>query len=123
MAPIAANTFRVMIGPRSSPRFRRPCRCKWATVYSGATEAEYIAYHDTEWGTPCVDDSALFEHLVLDGAQCGLSWRTILSKRRAYRKAFKEWDIAAVAGMVWSPGLKRFTQPFMFMLAVRLCLG
>jgi DNA-3-methyladenine glycosylase I len=100
MEPRAGTTTFVIIWSHSSPHLQQPCRCKWAQLYSGASGAEYIAYHDTEWGTPCVDDSALFEHLVLDGAQCGLSWSTILSKRRAYRRAFKEWDIAAVSGMV-----------------------
>ncbi|HKX19568.1 MAG TPA: DNA-3-methyladenine glycosylase I [bacterium] len=56
-----------------------------------------IAYHDTEWGTPSHDDRALFELLVLEGAQAGLSWLTILRKRAAYRAAFSRFDPEAVA--------------------------
>ena len=57
-----------------------------------------IAYHDREWGVPLHDDRALFELLVLEGAQAGLSWRTILHKREAYRQAFAGFDPTAVAG-------------------------
>lgn len=57
-----------------------------------------IAYHDTEWGVPQHDDRVLFEFLVLEGAQAGLSWSTILAKREAYRKAFSGFDPAKVAG-------------------------
>ena len=57
------------------------------------------AYHDTEWGVPQHDDRALFELLILEGAQAGLSWRTILARRQAYRDAFHDFDIARVAGM------------------------
>lgn len=69
----------------------------------GAARPQYVHYHDTEWGVPQLDDSALFEHLVLDGAQCGLSWATILAKRPAYRTAFRGYDIAAVAAMARAP--------------------
>lgn len=55
------------------------------------------AYHDTEWGTPHHDDRALFELLILEGAQAGLSWQTILNKRENYRRAFAGFDPAAVA--------------------------
>ena len=55
------------------------------------------AYHDDEWGRPCHDDRKLFEFLVLEGAQAGLSWRTILEKRDGYRRAFAEFDPAKVA--------------------------
>ena len=57
-----------------------------------------LAYHDREWGVPVHDDHLLFEFLILEGAQAGLSWMTILRKRDAYRKAFKDFDPAAVAG-------------------------
>ena len=57
------------------------------------------AYHDTEWGTPLHDDRALFEFLCLEGAQAGLSWRTVLTKRDNYRKAFHNFEIARVAAM------------------------
>ena len=56
-------------------------------------------YHDTEWGVPLHDDTKLFEFLVLEGAQAGLSWSTVLHKRDAYRKAFHGFDIARVARM------------------------
>ena len=56
-------------------------------------------YHDTEWGTPLHDDRALFEFLCLEGAQAGLSWRTVLAKRENYRKAFHNFEIDRVAAM------------------------
>ena len=65
---------------------KSPSRCGWA---KGDL---YIAYHDTEWGVPIHDDRALFEFLVLEGAQAGLSWSTILNKRDQYRKAFSRFD-------------------------------
>ncbi len=58
-----------------------------------------IAYHDTEWGTPQHDDPRLFELLTLEGAQAGLSWRTILDRRGEYRRAFHDFDIGRVAAM------------------------
>jgi DNA-3-methyladenine glycosylase I len=69
-------------------------RCSWA---SGTTDARMIAYHDTEWGVPSHDDRHLFEMLVLEGAQAGLSWKTILDKRAGYRHAFAGFDPAKVA--------------------------
>src|SRR5271156_1185557 len=57
------------------------------------------AYHDNEWGVPLHDDRALFELLTLEGAQAGLSWRTILDRRQAYRDAFHDFDIVRVARM------------------------
>jgi DNA-3-methyladenine glycosylase I len=63
----------------------------------GADDELMAAYHDQEWGVPVHDDQALFEHLALDGFQAGLSWRTILHKREAFRTAFKGFDIAKVA--------------------------
>ena len=66
-------------------------RCDWATTPSG------IAYHDSEWGVPRHDDRVLFEFLILEGAQAGLSWETILRKREAYRRAFASFDPARVA--------------------------
>jgi DNA-3-methyladenine glycosylase I len=70
------------------------CRCGW--VPPG--DALYEAYHDREWGVPVHDDQRLFEFLVLEGAQAGLSWRTILNKREGYRRAFAGFDPAVVAG-------------------------
>ncbi len=67
-------------------------RCSWA-----GTDPVYLAYHDTEWGVPVRDDRRLFEALVLDGAQAGLSWITILKKRENYRAAFDGFDVARVA--------------------------
>src|SRR5271165_6327664 len=67
-------------------------RCAWA-----GSDPRMIAYHDQEWGVPVHDDRRLFEFLVLEGAQAGLSWRTILNKRDAYRDAFADFDPARVA--------------------------
>jgi DNA-3-methyladenine glycosylase I len=70
-------------------------RCSWAE----AADATMQAYHDTEWGVPHHDDRALFELITLEGAQAGLSWRTVLARRDAYRQAFHNFDIARVAAM------------------------
>ena len=70
-------------------------RCFWAA----ADDAAMCAYHDSEWGVPLHDDTQLFEFLVLEGAQAGLSWRTVLNKRDAYRRAFHGFAIARVARM------------------------
>jgi DNA-3-methyladenine glycosylase I len=70
-----------------------PRRCQWAPV----EDARYLAYHDEEWGVPVHDERRLFEMLTLEGAQSGLSWRTILYKRDGYRKAFDGFDADAVA--------------------------
>jgi DNA-3-methyladenine glycosylase I len=70
-------------------------RCAWAA----GSDAAMQHYHDTEWGVPQHDDTALFEFLILEGAQAGLSWRTILARRQAYRDAFHGFDIARVADM------------------------
>jgi DNA-3-methyladenine glycosylase I len=67
-------------------------RCRW-----GASAVEYIPYHDNEWGRPVVDDARLYEKLCLEGFQSGLSWLTILRKRDAFRRAFKNFDAAKVA--------------------------
>ncbi|HEY5218859.1 MAG TPA: DNA-3-methyladenine glycosylase I [Gemmatimonadaceae bacterium] len=81
--------------PAASPR--RPSspatrsRCAWAITPLG------IAYHDAEWGVPVHDDRVLFEFLVLEGAQAGLSWETILKKRERYRAVFAEFDPTVVA--------------------------
>jgi DNA-3-methyladenine glycosylase I len=68
------------------------CRCEWS-----GTDPLYIAYHDDEWGVPTNDDRHLFEMLLLEGAQAGLSWLTILKKRENYRKAFHSFDPEIVA--------------------------
>jgi DNA-3-methyladenine glycosylase I len=69
-------------------------RCGW----SSSTPA-MLAYHDNEWGVPLHDDRAMFELLVLEGAQAGLSWRTILDRRQAYRDAFHHFEIERVSRM------------------------
>src|SRR3954453_11859710 len=66
-------------------------RCPWAKTDF------YVAYHDREWGVPVHDDRLLFEFLILEGAQAGLSWETILNKRDNYRAAFDQFDPATVA--------------------------
>jgi DNA-3-methyladenine glycosylase I len=67
-------------------------RCEWCTG-----DPIYLRYHDEEWGVPVYEDSRLFEMLVLEGAQAGLSWLTILRKREAYRRAFHGFDLRQVA--------------------------
>jgi DNA-3-methyladenine glycosylase I len=84
-------------------------RCGWATSES------MIAYHDKEWGVPVHDDRLLFEFLVLEGAQAGLSWSTILNKRENYRKAFDnfaarkiaKYDARKVKSLLADPGIVR----------------
>jgi DNA-3-methyladenine glycosylase I len=67
-------------------------RCAWA-----GNDYLYQAYHDEEWGVPCYDDQKLFELLILEGAQAGLSWITILKKRDNYRRLFDQFDAAKIA--------------------------
>ena len=67
-------------------------RCKWVT-----DDPDYIRYHDTEWGVPVHDDRKLFEFLILEGAQAGLSWLTILKRRQGYARAFDGFDVEKVA--------------------------
>ncbi len=67
-------------------------RCDWP-----GSDSLMIAYHDEEWGTPLRDDQKLFEYLLLDGAQAGLSWQTILRKRAGYRRAFDDFDPDRIA--------------------------
>jgi len=90
-----------------------PTRCAWAN--GGPLEIEY---HDTEWGVPSRDDRHLFEMLILEGAQAGLSWSTILRKRESYRKAFAGFDPIKVArfdarrraALIRDPGIVRNRQ-------------
>jgi DNA-3-methyladenine glycosylase I len=87
-----------------------PTRCAWC-----GTDPLYQAYHDTEWGVPLHDETALFEFLILEGAQAGLSWLTILKKREGYRRAFHgfdaeriaRYDEADVARLLADPGIVR----------------
>lgn len=67
-------------------------RCDWC-----GEDALYVAYHDQEWGVPVFDDQKLFEFLILEGAQAGLSWITILKRREGYRDAFAGFDVECVA--------------------------
>ena len=67
-------------------------RCTWC-----GSDPLYIKYHDEEWGKPVYDDKTLFEFLILEGAQAGLSWITILRRRESYRKAFADFDVEKVA--------------------------
>ena len=86
-------------------------RCQWST---GGNEL-YIDYHDREWGVPQHDDRILFEFLILEGAQAGLSWSTILNKREGYRKTFSgfdpvkvaRYDKAKIAKLLQDPGIVR----------------
>jgi DNA-3-methyladenine glycosylase I len=68
-------------------------RCAWAT----GSDPAMVAYHDDEWGVPVHDDRVLFEFLILEGAQAGLSWSTILRRRDGYRRAYRNFDPAKVA--------------------------
>ena len=70
-----------------------PARCAWVGL-----DPLYVEYHDREWGVPVHDDRTLFEFLILEGAQAGLSWLTILRRREGYRRAFAGFDPAVVAG-------------------------
>ncbi len=79
--------------PIDTPMLREPLtRCAWV-----GSEPLFVSYHDEEWGVPVHDDRLLFEFLVLEGAQAGLSWLTILRKRGGYRRAFAGFDPVAVA--------------------------
>ena len=82
-------------------------RCAWAEGVNLA----YIEYHDKEWGVPVYDDQVQFEFLVLEGAQAGLSWSTILGKRDGYRKAFADFDPEKVARFTKNRIEKLLTNP------------
>ena len=77
--------------PQPTPTDGRT-RCPWVDL----GKPDYVAYHDEEWGVPVRDDRLMFEYLVLEGAQAGLSWYTVLRKREAYRRAFAGFDIAKI---------------------------
>jgi len=81
-------------------------RCEWCLNTFDA----YVQYHDEEWGVPVYDDRTHFEFLILEGAQAGLSWSTILKKRQGYREAFAQFDVNAVAQFTESQAaaLKQF---------------
>jgi DNA-3-methyladenine glycosylase I len=92
-------------------RRKNVTRCHWAE--NG--DPLYVAYHDEEWGVPQHDDRVLFEFLLLEGAQAGLSWSTVLNKRENYRKAFSDFDArkvadydkARIAALLQDPGIVR----------------
>jgi len=98
MPPQRACHYRTMV---NEPGAARPLRgrtasrkrCWWAET----SDADYVRYHDEEWGRPVHDDRRLFEMLTLEGAQAGLSWSTILHKRAGYRHAFADFDVQRVA--------------------------
>jgi DNA-3-methyladenine glycosylase I len=81
-------------------------RCPWC-----GDDSLYVAYHDTEWGVPCRDDRRLFEFLVLEGAQAGLSWLTILRKRENYRRAFAGFDPGLVASFTEADTARLLADP------------
>ena len=89
MGPPASGRYPVARGPSVAARAR--LRCSWAT------REPLISYHDIEWGTPLHDDRLLFEFLILEGMQAGLSWETVLRKRSAFRRAFLRFDPVKVA--------------------------
>lgn len=74
-----------------------PCRCGWAKAKAPADQALLERYHDTEWGVPLHEDRRLFEFLLLEGMQAGLSWLTILKRREAFRRAFDGFDPRKIA--------------------------
>lgn len=80
------------VAQRQAREARAAGRCDWA-----GTDPLYVSYHDTEWGVPLYDERTLFEFLILEGAQAGLSWITILKRRESYRKAFAQFDPKRVA--------------------------
>lgn len=71
----------------------KKCRCPWLDN----TKADYVEYHDQEWGVPVYDDKKIFEFLILESAQAGLSWYTILKRRQGYKAAFANFDVHKVA--------------------------
>ena len=80
---------------QSTKKLSKKKRCHWAA--SENTDALMVDYHDREWGVPVHDDRLLFEFLILEGAQAGLSWSTILKKRENYREAFDGFDAEKIA--------------------------
>jgi DNA-3-methyladenine glycosylase I len=90
---IAGRTLDKSGAVRPAARGTKRRRCRWAQ----SADADYVRYHDEEWGRPQHDDRRLFEMLTLEGAQAGLSWSTILRKRAGYRRAFANFDPRRVA--------------------------
>jgi DNA-3-methyladenine glycosylase I len=87
MTPVTAKK-----APKRAPKKPAKKRCQWA-----GSDPLYVAYHDKEWGVPSHDDRHLFEMLILEGAQAGLAWITILRKREGYQKAYDNFDAKKIA--------------------------
>jgi DNA-3-methyladenine glycosylase I len=87
-------------------KVKEKIRCPWCTGFD-----QYTRYHDEEWGVPVHDDRTHFEFLILEGAQAGLSWSTILKKREGYRKAFAEFDPVKVSKFSEKKLEKMLTDP------------
>ena len=98
------------------PHSDKSIRCDWSLGHPSMIE-----YHDTEWGVPVHDDRKLFEFLVLDAAQAGLSWRTILLKRENYRKAFDNFDAEKVARYTEKRIQKLLTDPGIVRNRLKVC--
>jgi DNA-3-methyladenine glycosylase I len=100
-------------------------RCPWVDV----SKVDYVAYHDNEWGVPVHDDRTMFEFLILEGAQAGLSWYTVLRKRDAYRKAFADFDPEKVSRygrrqlqlLIKNPGIIRNEQKILAVINNAKC--
>ena len=103
IAPRLINSSSPMPNPDVKSAPERP-RCAWC-----GEDPLYVAYHDEEWGVPVHDDRRLFEMLILEGAQAGLSWITVLRKREAYRRCFAGFDPRVVAALT-DTDLKRILQ-------------
>ena len=71
----------------------KQCRCPWLDE----SKADYVKYHDDEWGVPIHDDGTMFEFLILESAQAGLSWYTILKRREGYKNAFAQFNVKEVS--------------------------
>ncbi len=89
MPPTKPSTIKASIQPQSVDEIR----CGWAANAAPLDQH----YHDTQWGVPCFDDRELFEMIILEGAQAGLSWTTVLAKREGYRKAFDKFDAKKIS--------------------------
>ena len=90
----------------TAPEFSERPRCPWC-----GQDPVYVSYHDQEWGAPLHDDRALFELLVLEGAQAGLTWLMVLKKREGYRRAFQGLDPLLVAGLTEADAERLRTDP------------
>lgn len=101
-----SNRFADRLGGAMEELMGMCTRCGWC-----GDDPLYVAYHDEDWGVPVHDDRKLFEMLVLEGAQAGLSWLTILRKRENYRKAFDNFDVEKIAGYSGDDIARLLTDP------------